>query len=142
MKIVEVYYVDDDKDDLQIFKETINALGITPHLFKDGYKLLAMLEDADPSSTVLFVDLNMPLIDGFEVIRVVRNSSKFASLPIVVFSTATDIYSVDKSRKAGASMYMQKPTSLAGYQKTLVHALSFDWNTYEATAENFIQKPY
>jgi len=137
MKIRHVYYVDDDKDDLGIFKETVSSLAITPHLFNDGYKLLVKLEAADPAVSILFVDLNMPKINGFEVIKAVRKSEKFKSLPIIVFSTAKNPQSIEKCREIGASMYLPKPTSLAGYQRTIIHVLSINWESHNVTAENF-----
>ena len=137
MKITDVYYVDDDKDDLSIFKETVNSLGITPHLYNDGYKLLIKLENADPLKSILFVDLNMPKINGFEVIKAIRKSEKFKQLPIIVFSTAKNPQSIKTSMEIGASMYLPKPTSLAGYQKTIIHVLSFNWDSHTVTPDNF-----
>ena len=137
MKIRDVYYVDDDKDDLSIFKETVNSLGITPHLYHDGYKLLVKLEEADPTESILFVDLNMPKINGLDLIKAVRKSDMFKSLPIIIFSTAKNPQSIEKCLNIGASMYLSKPTSLAGYQKAIIHVLSINWETHVVSADNF-----
>jgi CheY-like chemotaxis protein len=124
MKIRDVYYVDDDKDDLSIFKETVNSLGITPHLYH-------------PTESILFVDLNMPKINGLDLIKAVRKSDMFKSLPIIIFSTAKNPQSIEKCLNIGASMYLSKPTSLAGYQKAIIHVLSINWETHVVSADNF-----
>ena len=58
---------------------------------------------------VAIVDLNMPNMDGFELIRAIRNSPDLKTLPVIILSSETSEKSKQLGRDAGADAYLEKP---------------------------------
>ncbi len=133
-----IFYVDDDLDDLDVFREVITVFGHTPALFTDGYEMLARLEDSDPQNDIVFVDLNMPTISGYDLIRAIRRSEKFARVPVISYSTAKDISTVERARAAGADLHLPKAASYSEIKKSLEYVLNLDWKNFKADGSNFL----
>jgi two-component system chemotaxis response regulator CheY len=68
---------------------------------------------------VLVTDLDMPLLDGFELIRRLREQERFALLPIVVVSADTDPRTSERVRGLGADAYFTKPCSALEVQRRI-----------------------
>ncbi len=132
-----LFYVDDDDDDLMIFGEVAKELGIEVWLFNNGDQLLEALEKTHIEPSIVFVDLNMPGKSGYEVISEIRCSNRWKQLPAVVLSTASDNFSIEKSRAAGASLYMQKFTDPNKLIVALKMAMGRDW-TARSCQELFV----
>lgn len=123
-----LFYVDDDGDDLKFFGEAASELDFEVKLFNSGEKLMSALKNPKANPSVVFVDLNMPGKSGYEVIAEMRESKRWKDLPAVVLTTASDSYSVEKSRVAGASLFIQKPTTLDGLIVAIDNVVSRDWS--------------
>ncbi|WP_035694510.1 response regulator [Flavobacterium soli] len=135
-----IFYTDDDAEDLEFFTEVTNAIGDHLNLVTqdNGKKLLHDLENPPPNPHIVFLDLNMPGISGFDVLQQLRSSDDFKNLPIVIFSTSSDERVIAKSRELGASYYVSKPTDFSLLKKTIQHALSINWDTFIPSKENFV----
>jgi CheY-like chemotaxis protein len=111
---MHILLADDDKEDFMIFQEAAN---MTNHEFILTYAanwmdlwriLLKTLPD------VLFLDLNMPVKDGFECLLSVREDSRFNAMPIVIYSTSVNKNDIDKAYEYGANYFIVKPNSTEG----------------------------
>ena len=132
-----LFYVDDDPDDLEIFIDVAQTLGIEAYVFSKGDKLLKAILNPPPQPAIVFVDLNMPEITGFEVISHIKDLEDYNHIPIVILSTANDALSIKKSRSLGASYYITKPTSMAALKNALKHVVSMDWEAHDPST-NFV----
>ena len=74
-----------------------NGTDALEKLFKDRYDLV-------------ITDMNMPQMDGMELLRHVRNDSQYYSIPVVVLSSNSAPEEVQRAMKAGANYYLIKPT--------------------------------
>ena len=135
-----IYYTDDDIDDLEMFKEAAQTLDVEIKTFTSGKALLDALQDTTDTPSLIFVDLNMPVMDGYEVIKSIRAIEKFENVPSVVLSTASDHISVVKSREAGANYFITKPTSIAKLLLAIAHTIRIDWSKFKPTYGEFIHK--
>ena len=133
-----IYYVDDDEDDLTVFSEAIAGFGHKPSLFLDGYDMLLHLENSDPKSDIVFVDLNMPTISGYDVISAIRKSEKFSNVPIISYSTANDSMSISLAQQAGANFHLPKSNTYEGLKQSLGYVLNIDWANYQPGDEGFV----
>lgn len=135
-----IFYTDDDTEDLEFFTEVALAIGDHLHLVTQdsGTKLLHDLENPPPNPHILFLDLNMPGISGFDVLQELRSSEAHKNLPIVIFSTSNDERTIAKSRELGASYYVSKPNDFSLLKKTIQHALSINWDTFIPGKDNFV----
>ena len=106
--------VDDDADDQLIFMEALNNIGITCsiHTAKDGVDALEVVN----SSTfmvpdIVFLDLNMPRMNGKELLTILCRNPKFDEIPIIILSTSSRVEDIDDCIRLGASAYLTKQGS-------------------------------
>jgi CheY-like chemotaxis protein len=103
---------DDDKDDFHILQEAAEKAG---GQFKISYaanwmdlwrSILKALPD------LIFLDLNMPVKDGFECLQLLRNETRYDSVPIIIYSTSLNKTDIDKAYNLRANYFIVKPNSM------------------------------
>lgn len=139
MKPFTIFYTDDDQDDLGYFETVVNALdpSIDVYTHDRGEKLLHALDNPPPRPHVVFLDLNMPGVNGFDVLEELRGSNKHKDLPVIIFSTSTDDDVIERARQMGASYYLPKSNNYSSLKKSIADILSMDWKSFIPTKENF-----
>src|SRR5580704_6336249 len=105
----KVLLLDDDKDLLELYREILSQLPSRPEIFtsSSGARALAML-DAEPF-TMLVCDLNMPKMDGLQVLSIVRR--KYPELRTVVLTSVLDEQFRSRVYSLGVDLFWQKPAS-------------------------------
>jgi len=120
-----VLLVDDDADDREIFTFTLNSIypsAITETAI-DGEDALGKLEQWGYLPDIIFLDLNMPRMNGFDFLRHIRHQDKWKELPVIVYSTSSNPRDMAKSWEAGATDYIVKGTEMASVKRDLLQAL-------------------
>ena len=149
MKITKpkLFLADDDKDDCLFFKEALEELPITADLtiVHDGEQLMQLLSERSidpPPPHVLFLDLNMPRKNGFEVLSELKLDEKLKKLPVIIFSTSFAEDMANLLYKIGAHYYIRKPADFAQLKKVIYQALvlATDENMMQPAKENFVLK--
>jgi len=103
-----VLVVDDSETVRQVLQLTLNNAGFDVIEAEDGDDALAKLASA-PAVDMLITDLNMPNMDGLELIRKIREDSKHRFTPIVMLTTESSEEKKKAGREAGASGWIVKP---------------------------------
>lgn len=103
--------VDDEAATVDMLSTYLTLLGHEAIGAYSGEEGLSMTAAENPD--LLILDLMMPDIQGFEVIKRLRNLQQYKSLPILIVSARTDMASKDKARNLGANGYLTKPIELA-----------------------------
>ncbi len=116
---MHILLADDDKEDFMIFED---AAKMTNHEFTLTYAanwmdLWRMLLKTQPN--VVFLDLNMPVKDGFECLKTIREDNRFDLLPIVIYSTSINKKDIDKAYEYGANYFIVKPNTTEGLTNVL-----------------------
>ena len=83
-----IYYLDDDFDDLGFFKEIVEELGHTVKIFSSGHKMLLDLEIYSEKPDVIFLDIHMPVLNGEEILGIIKKSDDLKNIPMVMVSGA------------------------------------------------------
>ncbi len=135
-----IFYADDDVDDLNFFREIVEDLdnGFSVFTNVNGNDLLVALDTPPPHPSVIFLDINMPGINGLDVLKVVRQNENHKSLPVVMFSTSNDEAIINKARQLGASYYLPKSGDFNKLKQSLEHVLSIQWSNFIPTEHNFV----
>ena len=139
-KTTTFFYVDDDSDDLSFFQEAVDEIGKTVTLFELGDDMLFSLKNQPPMPSVVFLDLNMPIKNGFEILQEVRASESFKDIPIVVYSTSNGIDTIVKCFELGANLFITKAISIAGLKKAILHVAEIDWDNFKPDLKSFVYK--
>jgi two-component system response regulator len=111
-----VLMADDDEDDCMLARNAFEACG-APGAFEcvgDGMALLDYLSRSQLPALIL-LDINMPLMDGFEVLKEIKSIPAFQNIPIVVVTTSGEEEDMDNSRKLGAESFLTKPSRFSDW---------------------------
>ena len=135
-----IFYTDDDPDDVDFFKEAAMSIESSFKIFtqKSGMVLLKLLESTSIKPDILFLDLNMPGITGFEVLQKIRNSKNYKTLPVIIFSTSNDKKTIEKSFDLGASFYITKPNDFVSLKNSIAYTMNINWDTFIPKKDNFV----
>jgi len=119
---MRIFLADDDEDDRTFFEEALNEIPLNTKVssFSDGVELMAKLLSEKPLPDMIFLDLNMPLMDGFECLHDIRNESNFQNIPVIIYSTSFYAAEVARLQEMGATRYLKKPSSY-NQLKTLLY---------------------
>jgi CheY-like chemotaxis protein len=118
---VDVLLVEDDLADVLMVREALDGWRIPTelHVASDGVEATAFLRQQGqhagaPRPAFVLLDLNMPRMDGFEVLTEIKNDEELCVIPIIVFSTSQAPEHVRRSYHSRANAYVVKP---AGYEE-------------------------
>ena len=101
-------FVDDDVDVREAFGDLFDFHGWTVVHAADGQEALDWLE-ANPAPTAILLDLKMPRVDGFEVLRRLKESPQTAPVPVIVLTTTDDPREIARCYELGCNVYITKP---------------------------------
>ncbi|WP_293893704.1 response regulator [Flavobacterium sp.] len=136
-----MFFTDDDHDDLYLLKEVAESLGHTAQIFHDGHEMLAALNTETEKPDLIFLDINMPKIDGFQVLEKVRSyEDDLNAIPVIIHSGHTDDKYIEKCLELGANYYIPKAHSYNQLKSSINYALNTNWAAFKADRENFLHK--
>ncbi len=110
-----IFLIDDDSDDREIFEESLLSLdlGINYVDAKNGAEALNKLKIPDfKKPDIIFLDLNMPVMDGRQFLREVKRSDSYNDIPVVIYSTSSNEVDKKFAIENQAAMFMTKQYSL------------------------------
>src|SRR3954463_10339375 len=81
--------------------------GATVILAEDGFDALAKIADYQPE--VVFVDIMMPRLDGYQTCALIKKNPKFSATPVVMLSSKDGLFDRARGRMVGSSEYLTKP---------------------------------
>lgn len=113
-----VFLVDDDSDDREIFAEALGEVDGSLCLCSavdglDGLQKLSALTNGEIPKCI-FLDLNMPRMNGLELLGELRKLDTYRRVPIIIYTTSGDARQQQEAMTLGASHYMVKPHHFSG----------------------------
>jgi CheY-like chemotaxis protein len=97
--------------------------GISVRLVTSGLEALRLLNGDGPAFQAIVTDLNMPRMDGFELIRHIRGDRRLSATPIIVVSADTNPDTPERIAQLGVSAYFPKPFSPAQVRRKVEQLL-------------------
>ncbi len=130
--------VEDDEDDVFLIKHACKklALGYSWHVVRDGSEALAYLSGEGryanrqlfPFPKLILLDLNLPKLSGFELLKWIRADVQFNKLRVIAFSSSIRESDIVRAYEAGANGYFIKPSSADGFLQVMRSVRDF-WLT-------------
>lgn len=115
---LEVLIVDDNPSDIALLRESFRECSLQPRVTAahNAEQAFARLEDSrrEPP-TLVILDVNLPRVDGFEVLRRIRCDERWNAVPVVVMSSSTLPAEVGRAYGLHANAYIGKPSNLDAY---------------------------
>lgn len=100
--------VDDSRAMRALLSRMVTGLGLTTSVAGNGREALQVLEEGGVPDVAL-VDWNMPEMNGLELVQAMRSDERYATVPVVMVTTETEMSQVMKALEAGANEYVMKP---------------------------------
>jgi CheY-like chemotaxis protein len=106
-----ILLVEDDADDQAFFTQAIKDIAPAAQwvLAQNGHEAMQLLHSLRPLPDVIFLDLQMPVMDGFAFLRALKGDGRYNKIPVFVFSTT--IFRMDECMELGARSCLQKPAT-------------------------------
>jgi CheY-like chemotaxis protein len=106
--------VDDDEDDISVFKEVLKDVNPSVGLADagDGQEALKILKQRNRLPDVIFLDLNMPRMDGKECLSELKKDPHLKHIPVIMYTTSSQSKDIEETMLKGAICFITKPTSL------------------------------
>jgi two-component system response regulator len=131
----EVLLVEDNENDVELTRMAFenSRLLVNMHRAKDGEECMAFLRNegkyADaPTPDIILLDLNMPRMDGREVLTEISNDASLRHLPVVILTTSAEESEILKMYQLRCSSYIIKPVNLDQFMR-VIQSLTDYWLT-------------
>ena len=118
----KVLIVDDDPDSLFTINEIVQKCNCVTALAKNGKECLEILEKQKPD--VILLDIMMPVMDGFQTLRAIREKPEFKDIPVIAVTAKAMIEDREIILKQGFDSYITKPINSGVLAFRLTKALS------------------
>jgi CheY-like chemotaxis protein len=113
-KVIRILLVEDDQLDVIDIRRTLEKMKIIYQLqvAKNGEEAVSMLESAESLPDVALIDINMPKMNGLELLNVIRNREEWKNLKCFIITTSDEQPERASAAKLGVSGYITKPFKL------------------------------
>ena len=106
---LKIMVVDDSKTIRRTAETLLQREGFHVITAEDGFEALAKIADQKPD--LIFVDIMMPRLDGYQTCALIKNNAQFKSTPVIMLSSKDGLFDKAKGRIVGSDQYVTKPFS-------------------------------
>lgn len=106
---IKVMIVDDSNTIRKSAELFLKQAGYSVILVENGFDALAKVFDSRPD--IIFVDIMMPRLDGYQTCQLIKKNEEFKEVPIVMLSSKDGLFDKAKGRIVGSNQYLTKPFS-------------------------------
>jgi len=106
-KPVKVLVIDDSNTIRRSAEIFLKQGGYEVLLAEDGFDALAKVNDHDPN--VIFCDILMPRLDGYQTCAIIKRNARFAGTPVIMLSSKDGLFDKARGRMVGSQDYLTKP---------------------------------
>jgi twitching motility two-component system response regulator PilG len=104
-----IMIIDDSRTIRRTAETLLEKAGCKVVTATDGFDALAKIADTRPD--LIFVDIMMPRLDGYQTCALIKNNSEFKSTPVIMLSSKDGLFDKAKGRIVGSDQYLTKPFS-------------------------------
>ncbi len=104
---LKVMVIDDSKTIRRTAETLLRKEGCEVVTAVDGFEALAKISDQHPS--IIFVDIMMPRLDGYQTCALIKNNQVFKSTPVIMLSSRDGLFDKARGRIVGSEQYLTKP---------------------------------
>ena len=118
----KILIAEDNATNRELFRELLEARGYTVVEACDGREALRMIDQAQPD--ILLLDIGMPVLDGFAVVRAIRENPRVAALPVLAVTAYAMQGDRERILSSGFDGYLSKPINAKSLAEELERLLS------------------
>lgn len=118
--------IDDDDDDIDLFREALREVDASVECWaeQNAQRALDTLQSGlSQMPTAIFLDVNMPVVTGWEVLQRLKIGERTREVPVIMYSTSSLKRDIEKAREMGAMRFMIKPSLFSALKNELQSVL-------------------
>lgn len=121
MEISSILYIDDDADDQEFFEIALKSINkkIRLEFARNGLDALHKLTAPGQRPGMIFLDLNMPLMDGKQFLEKIKQDPGLSGIPVAIYTTSSAITDKEQTMSMGANYFVTKPNKIDDIIKIL-----------------------
>lgn len=130
MNTTRLFFIaEDDPDDQELFIKALQELdgSCTCVTALNGEAALSALMEATLLPDLIFLDLNMPRINGKDCLAAIKKNSILMHIPVIIYSTSAHQKDIDETIALGAAFFFQKPNRFEELSRSLSNIISRTW---------------
>src|SRR5687768_1909531 len=106
-----ILMVDDDPDDRAFFCEAVNEIdpAVICYDVENGRAALKLLQTKELKPDIIFLDINMPVMNGWECIQELKKDTRYSDIKVIMYSTSNNEFDIRKAMSLGAMCLFTKP---------------------------------
>lgn len=112
LKGIKIMIIDDSNTIRKSAEIFLRPLGCEVILAEDGFEALSKIVDNQPD--IIFVDITMPRLDGYQACMLIKNNPIYQSIPVIMLSSKDGLFDKARGRMAGSDGYLTKPFTAEG----------------------------
>ncbi len=109
---VKVMIIDDSNTVRKSAEIFLKSSGCEVFLAEDGFEAMSKIVDNEPN--IIFIDIVMPRLDGYQACMLIKKNPIYQSIPVIMLSSKDGIFDKAKGRIAGSDDYLTKPFTAEG----------------------------
>lgn len=135
--------VDDDTDDALLFGEVLQDVNPDIHLITatDGMIALEKLRASSVSPEMIFLDLNMPRMDGKECLAEIKADENLKNIEVIIYTTSSHSADVEQTMQMGARAFITKPSNIRELRNILSSISATEPGELQQTLNRLCQNP-
>jgi two-component system response regulator len=125
----KIILVEDNPADVELIRFAFRNLNFACDIIhcSNGGDLFNLLEKTEPEAfCYMLLDLNIPRLNGIEILKNLSTNKKWSTLPIIIFTSSSHDYDIAKCYELGANAYVLKPVLLNEFDQ-IIHAIHSFW---------------
>lgn len=131
-RTLSILLIEDDKIEKMKVNRTMVSLGLNHRIVEanNGEEALNILNGKDRLPDIIFLDLNMPKVNGLEFLKILKSDARLKYLPIIVLTTSSNYKDLLHCYEIGIAGYITKPLKYEHYSEKLKIVLDY-WSVNE-----------
>jgi CheY-like chemotaxis protein len=120
--VLKFLLIDDDADDRDLFCEALYSIDqqIICYTAAGCRKALAKLDAQEIElPDIIFLDINMPGMDGWHCLSLLKNHEIYRQIPVIIYSTTSHMEDIERTQASGALCFFTKPSSFTNLKQVL-----------------------
>lgn len=125
---VMILLVEDDAGHATLIEKNLRRAGIANHIVKldTGQKAVDFLlkqgaysVDTTAAPLLILLDLNLPVLDGYQVLKIIKNNDRTRHIPVVILTTTDNPHEISRCYELGCNVYMTKPVEYDSFSDSV-----------------------
>lgn len=120
------FLIDDDADDQEIFLSVLEQVdpSIRCYTAANGQEAIHKLKTEEIRPDLIFLDLNMPLMNGKQFLKACTTVAGCKDIPVIILTTSSDKSSIEETKQLGAKDYITKPDKFSAWGTVIKEKLN------------------